>query len=145
MKGLEPSTFAMARRRSSQLSYIRVDGEYSQRLEQAAKVLRLLPECHCRLADAIRADIRPVYRWRRSRLSEEARAARKQGFRDGGRTPSRNLTTTLGNKKEAPPRRTAGQRNVLVRKGDPGSAGYLLEASWDAGDHERRIVGADGD
>ncbi len=78
MKGLEPSTFAMARRRSSQLSYIRVDGEYSQRPEQAAKVLRLLPECHCRLADAIRADIRPVYRWRRSRLSEEARAARKK-------------------------------------------------------------------
>ena len=34
---------------------------------------------------------------------------------------------------EAMARRTAGQRNVLVRKGDPGPAGYLLEASWDAG------------
>jgi len=63
----------------------------------------------------------------------------------GVRPPSRNPTTTLGNKKEAPPRRTTGQRNVLVRKGDPGPAGYLLEASWDAGDHERRIVGAGGD
>ena len=31
MKGLEPSTFCMASRRSSQLSYIRVDGEYSRR------------------------------------------------------------------------------------------------------------------
>ena len=28
MKGLEPSTFARARRRSSQLSYIRVGAEY---------------------------------------------------------------------------------------------------------------------
>ena len=31
MKGLEPSTFAMARRRSSQLSYIRRQGQYSPR------------------------------------------------------------------------------------------------------------------
>ncbi len=59
MKGLEPSTFAMARRRSSQLSYIRIVGEYSQRPEQAAKVLRLLSEYHCGLTEAIRADIRP--------------------------------------------------------------------------------------
>ena len=29
MKGLEPSTFCMASRRSSQLSYIRVAGQYS--------------------------------------------------------------------------------------------------------------------
>lgn len=29
MMGLEPTTFAMARRRSSQLSYIRVGPEYS--------------------------------------------------------------------------------------------------------------------
>ncbi len=58
MKGLEPSTFAMARRRSSQLSYIRIVGEYSQRLEQAAKVLRLLPEYPCGLAD-VGSDIRP--------------------------------------------------------------------------------------
>ena len=28
MKGLEPSTFCMASRRSSQLSYIRASGEY---------------------------------------------------------------------------------------------------------------------
>ena len=28
MKGLEPSTFCMASRRSSQLSYSRVDGEF---------------------------------------------------------------------------------------------------------------------
>ena len=28
MKGFEPSTFAMARRRSSQLSYIRVDARF---------------------------------------------------------------------------------------------------------------------
>lgn len=34
---------------------------------------------------------------------------------------------------EAMARRTAGQRNVLVRPGDPGPAGYLLECSWDAG------------
>ena len=34
---------------------------------------------------------------------------------------------------EAMARRTAGQRNVLVRPGDSGPAGYLLEASWDAG------------
>ncbi len=30
MKGLEPSTFCMASRRSSQLSYIRGSAEYSQ-------------------------------------------------------------------------------------------------------------------
>jgi hypothetical protein len=30
MKGLEPSTFCMASRRSSQLSYIREPAEYSQ-------------------------------------------------------------------------------------------------------------------
>lgn len=30
MMGLEPTTFAMARRRSSQLSYIRVGVEYSR-------------------------------------------------------------------------------------------------------------------
>lgn len=34
---------------------------------------------------------------------------------------------------EAMARRTAGQRNVLVRPGDPGPAGYLLECSWDSG------------
>ena len=34
---------------------------------------------------------------------------------------------------EAMARRMAGQRNVLVRPGDPGPAGYLLECSWDAG------------
>ena len=34
---------------------------------------------------------------------------------------------------EAMARRTAGQRNVLVRAGDSGPAGALLEASWDAG------------
>ena len=28
--GLEPTTFCMASRRSSQLSYIRVDGQYSR-------------------------------------------------------------------------------------------------------------------
>ena len=31
MMGLEPTTFCMASRRSRQLSYIRVDGQYSQR------------------------------------------------------------------------------------------------------------------
>ena len=31
MKGLEPSTFCMASRRSSQLSYIREGAEYSRR------------------------------------------------------------------------------------------------------------------
>ncbi len=34
---------------------------------------------------------------------------------------------------EAMARRSAGQRNVLVRAGDSGPAGALLEASWDAG------------
>ena len=34
---------------------------------------------------------------------------------------------------EAMARRTAGQRNVLVRPGDPGPAPYLLACSWDAG------------
>ena len=34
---------------------------------------------------------------------------------------------------EAMARRTAGQRNVLVRPGDPGPAPYLLTCSWDAG------------
>lgn len=34
---------------------------------------------------------------------------------------------------EAMARRTAGQRNVLVRDGDPGPAPYLLACSWDHG------------
>ena len=33
MMGLEPTTFCMASRRSSQLSYIRVDGKYSRASE----------------------------------------------------------------------------------------------------------------
>src|SRR5690349_18481178 len=40
MKGLEPSTFCMASRRSSQLSYIRVRAEYSDGLAWTAKPLR---------------------------------------------------------------------------------------------------------
>ena len=40
MMGLEPTTFAMARRRSSQLSYIRVEREYSQRLLWDATMCR---------------------------------------------------------------------------------------------------------
>jgi hypothetical protein len=35
MKGFEPSTFAMARRRSSQLSYIRASGHSSPRAARA--------------------------------------------------------------------------------------------------------------
>ena len=38
MKGLEPSTFCMASRRSSQLSYIRVRPEYSDRFRLAWRV-----------------------------------------------------------------------------------------------------------
>ena len=41
MKGLEPSTFCMASRRSSQLSYIRTAAEDTWRSDQAAGSLRL--------------------------------------------------------------------------------------------------------
>ena len=37
MKGLEPSTFCMASRRSSQLSYIRVKAEYSDGPEEPVR------------------------------------------------------------------------------------------------------------
>jgi hypothetical protein len=36
MMGLEPTTFCMASRRSSQLSYIRVGGQYSPALQRPA-------------------------------------------------------------------------------------------------------------
>jgi hypothetical protein len=39
MKGLEPSTFCMASRRSSQLSYIREGGDYSPRARPGGRLV----------------------------------------------------------------------------------------------------------
>src|ERR1700751_2952445 len=44
MMGLEPPTFCMASRRSSQLSYIRVGGQYSPAFQLPARVESLVHE-----------------------------------------------------------------------------------------------------
>ena len=60
MKGLEPSTFCMASRRSSQLSYIRVRPEYSDRSRVARRATGLTGELRLAEAAPAAADLPPA-------------------------------------------------------------------------------------